>query len=645
MSIQNIILVVAGVAVLVGGWFLWNGVSYSGDVVDNVPKEASAVSSSINVEGVLEGLGNAGTMLAEKPDLSGITDIGEFHEQMFVGWVNTSPEWSSQLRLFGDMDDPMGGLLDNISMDAQRDGLAYAKVGLEQLRSFDYDSQNVDQQLTTDIMDWYFDNQVRGEDFMFHGYLIHQLFSVPNNLFSLMTAQHPMNTKVDALNYVSRLNMVETKFDQLIEQLKYQEEQGIIAPKFILETVLGQLGPGGDPTQSVFYTSFVGKLDGLDLSEVEKEALSQAVVDAISNSVQPAYQKLRTAVEHNITLATDDAGAWHLPNGDEYYAYMLRQHTTTNLTPEEVHNLGLVEVERIQSEMRQVLDELEDMEIDTSDPVYGNIHRAYWGQTRGNPEFLYPDTDEGREQVIADYLTIIAEAEEKVEHLFDRLPVNPVLVERVPIAQQNTAPGGYYQAPAVDGSTSGTFFANLRNQTFRPGMRTLAYHEAVPGHHFHLALQRELTLPTIQNVLVFTSHVEGWALYSEKLAREENFFPDQHSLLHNMWSELFRAARMVVDTGLHYKRWSRQEALDYYNNNLGTPIPNEIDRYIVWPGQATAYKVGELKILELRQRAKDELGDNFDIKDFHNVMLSYGQMPLNILEEQVNLYIEREKNA
>lgn len=641
MSTQNIILIVVGVAALIGGWFVWNAISNPDDAASNVSATANEV-ASMSTEDVLANLGTAATTPIEFPDLSGVSDIDEMHEQFFVGVVNQSPEWSSQLRLFGDSPDPMGGLLDDISIESQVEGLAHVKAGLEKLRSFDYDSQTQDQKLTTDIMDWFFENQIRGEEFMHHGYLIHQLFSVPNNFFTFMTGQHQVNTKVDALNYISRLNAVETKFDQLIANLQHQESLGIVAPKFILETVLTQLGAGGDPTQSIFYTSFEGKLDGLNLTDVEKEALLTATADAIANSVQPAYQRLRAAVEHNVTLATDDAGVWHLPNGDEYYAQMLRQHTTTDLTAEEIHNIGLAEVERIQGEMRQVL---ADLGYDTEDPVYGNLHRAYWGQTRGNPEFLYPDTDEGREQVIADYLAIIAEAEEKVEPLFDRLPTTPVRVERVPIAQENTAPGGYYQPPAVDGSTPGTFFANLRNQTFRPGMRTLAYHEAVPGHHFHLALQRELTLPTVQNVLVFTAHVEGWALYSEKLAREEGFFPEQHSLLHNLWSELFRAARLVVDTGIHHKRWSRQEALDYYNNNLGTPIPNEIDRYIVWPGQATAYKVGELKILELRQRAKDELGDAFDIKEFHNVMLAHGQMPLSILEEQVNLYIERVKNA
>jgi uncharacterized protein (DUF885 family) len=203
----------------------------------------------------------------------------------------------------------------------------------------------------------------------------------------------------------------------------------------------------------------------------------------------------------------------------------------------------------------------------------------------------------------------------------------------------------HYQQPAFDGSRPGEFFANVSPAPFKPGMRTLTFHEAIPGHHFHLALQMESDLPLHQKILVFTGHVEGWALYAEKLMREHGMFPDTHSKLSNMWSELFRAARLVVDTGIHYKRWSREEARAFYNDNLGTPINNEIDRYIVWPGQATAYKTGELKILELRQRAIDALGDNFDIKKFHNLMLQHGNMPLNLLETQVMLFIERELAA
>jgi len=570
--------------------------------------------------------------------LSQISSLRTFEDEFFKAWIAQSPEWNTQLRLFGSEPDPTGDQLDDISIENQLDGVTFAKDGLSLLRRFDRSDLNNDDALAADILEWYLDDIARGEPFAFHQYFVHQLFSVNNQVFQFML-ELPITNALDAQNYVARLNAVDAKFDQLIEVLKYQESQGILAPKFILEQVLGNLGPGGppdDPTQNTLYASFIEKLDGAGFSEDETQAYLDGAADAILNSVTPAFAKLRAQLEHQVTVATDDAGVWHLPNGNEYYAYQLRHHTGTDLTPEAIHQIGLFEVERVQGEMRELFGELG---LTADDPDFGNLRRAYWSQYRSLPEMTYPDTPEGQQQAVDDYTAIIHEVEEQIDDLFDVLPQSPVIVRAMP--PERAGSPAHYELPSFDGTRPGAFFANVSPGPYKPGMRTLTFHEAIPGHHFHLALQMESDLPLHQKVLVFTGHVEGWALYAEKLMREHGLYPDVHSRLENLGSELFRAVRLVVDTGLHFKRWTRQQAQDYANDNMGTPLNREIDRYIVWPGQATAYKIGELKILELRQRAMDELGDKFDIKKFHNLVLQHGNMPLNLLEEQMALFIEQ----
>lgn len=611
---KDILLLVLGAALLLGAWLAFS-------VASDQSAEPAVPSVAVEVRDTSESL-------------------DEFHEQLFLERVNRSPEWVTQLRLFGSQPDPTGNLLDDISIAYQRQSVTLAKSGLAKLRSFDRASQSDAQRLTTDLLGWYLDDIVRGEDFLLHGYLVDQLFSVPNQLYSFLLDNHLIHTLKDAQDYADRLYAVDDKFEQLIQVLNAQEARGIVAPKFILDRVLQSLSPGPqDPTQHVFFTSFVDKLEGVpDLSEARKRDLKAAAARAIQESVQPAYAKLREVVQHQISIATDDAGVWKLPDGDAYYAYMLRHHTTTDLTPEQVHQLGLAEVNRIQTEMRAFFQELG---LNREEPDFGALMRDYWGQYRNLAEMTYPDTPQGNQQVVDDYAAIIQEVEGKLAGLFDAMPQSPVLVRAMP-PERAGAPA-HYEPPSFDGLRPGIFFANVSPPPYKPGMRTLTYHEAIPGHHFHLALQGESNLPLVQKILIFTAHVEGWALYAEKLMRGLGMYPDVHSKIENRWSELFRAARMVVDTGIHYKRWTRQQALDYFNDTLGTPLSSEIDRYIVWPGQACAYKVGELKILELRQRAVDALGERFDIKAFHNLMLQHGNMPLDILEQQVDRYIEANK--
>lgn len=619
MNTREMALVVIVAVVLLGGWFAFQWV-----------KPSATVPSQPEVKSLLSTLN----------ELNSITDIDLFFDQFFTEMVHRTPEWASSLRLFGGEPDPTGHLLDDISLEKLREDGLFAEAILERLRSFDPDTLNDNQRLTIDILDWHLEQQIRDQPFLLHNYRVHQLFGLQVSLMNVFLNAHQIRTIQNAENYVARLNAVDEKLNQLINILNEQETQGIVAPSFILESVLRQMPKFSEnPEEHFFYTSFAAKLANInDLDEMDRSTLLAAAVQAVDTSVLPAFAALREVIEQQLVIATEDAGVWKHPNGDAYYAHQLRFHTTTDLSPEQVHQIGLAEVERIQQELRQQIGKLG---IETSDPVFGNVMRAYWDAYGNAPELTYSDALETEQQVLDDYINIVHEAEAQVAGLFDILPKAVIQIRGMPPERRGA--GAHYDPPAFDGSRPGVFFTNINPPPFKPGMRTLTYHEAIPGHHFQLALQQELDLPLARKILVFTAYVEGWGLYAETLMRELDMYPDVHSKIGNYEMELLRAGRLVADTGIHYKRWTRQQALDYYSDNLGGARPNEIDRYISWPGQATAYKIGELKILELRQRAMDELGEAFDIKTFHNVMLKHGQMPLAVLEQQVMDYIEQEK--
>lgn len=619
MNTREMVLVVVAAAILLGGWFAFQWVNPSEATVS--PPKAKSLVATLN-------------------ELNAITDIDVFFDQFFTEMVHRTPEWASSLRLFGDDADPTGHLLDDVSLEKLQEDVLFAEAILEKLRSFDRGSLNNNQRLTIDILNWHLEQQIHDQPFILHNYRVHQLFGLQVSLMNVFLNAHQIRTVQDAESYVARLNAVDEKLNQLIHILNEQEAQGIVAPSFILESALRQMPMFSDnPEEHFFYTSFAGRLANVaGLSESKQTMLLEAAVQAIDTSVLPAFLALREVIEQQLATATEDAGVWKHPNGDAYYASQLRLHTTTDLTPEEVHQIGLAEVERIQQELCQLIGELG---IETDDPVFGNVMHAYWEAYGDAPELTYSDTPETEQQVLDDYVNIVHEAEAKVAGLFDMLPQAVIQIRGMPPERRGA--GAHYDPPAFDGSRPGVFYTNINPPPFKPGMRTLTYHEAIPGHHFQLALQQELDVPLARKILVFTSYVEGWGLYAETLMRELDMYPDVHSKIGNYEMELLRAGRLVADTGIHYKRWTRQHALDYYSDNLGSSRPNEIDRYISWPGQATAYKIGELKILELRQRAMDELGEAFDIKTFHNVMLQHGQMPLAVLEQQVMGYIEQEK--
>lgn len=514
------------------------------------------------------------------------------------------------------------------------------------LRSYNRQRMPRGVQISADVMAAFLDDIVEGERFRYHDYPVNQMFGIQSEMPNFMMTIHPVISKLEARNYVRRLNRFGVKFDQVLEGLRIREAKGCIPPRFVIRRVLDEMIAfiGAPARENPLYTVFAEKLDKLKNVKVadQQQILTEAAA-AIENTVYPAYQKFIDYFTSLEQKATEDDGVWKLPDGDAYYAYCLRSNTTTNYTPAEVHEIGLREVERIEAEMRAIFERLGYANVENPTRKLNELGKE--------ERFLYANTDEGRAACLGEYQHILDEMNAALDPYFAVRPKAILKVERVPEFREKTSAGAYYQMGALGGGRPGIFFANLRdmNEIHKFGMKTLSYHEGIPGHHFQISIAQELkSVPIFRRMLPFTAYAEGWALYAEKLAREIGMYRDDpYSELGCLDSELFRAVRLVVDTGIHYKRWTREQAIEYMSAHAAQEqesVISEIERYIVMPGQACAYKIGMIKILELRERTQKALGAAFDLREFHDVILKNGSLPLSILDEIVQAYI-RQKTA
>jgi uncharacterized protein (DUF885 family) len=460
-----------------------------------------------------------------------------------------------------------------------------------------------------------------------------------------MADTHQVKDAKGAESYISRLDQFPRNFSQVIEGLKLREAKGVIPPKFTVDKVLEQMRAFIDKpaAEHMLYTTFKEKLDKIDTGEIDqgdRAELLQRVEASIDTRVYPAYRELIAYFSALQPKATQNLGAWSLPDGDAYYAWCVRSHTTTDMTPEQVHNLGLSEVARISAEMDEIL---------RGQGLSEGSVGARVQQLARQPEQVYPNTPEGKSAMIAGYQAILDDINGKLGDSFNRRPKLGVEVKPVPEFSEKTAPGAYYQSGSFDGSRPGVFYANLRDTTETPkfAMRTLSYHEGIPGHHFQITIAQELQgVPFFRRVLPFTAYSEGWALYAERLAWEMGFEEDPLDNLGRLRDEMMRAVRLVVDSGIHYKRWTREQAITYMLENTGMgegDVTAEIERYFVNPGQALAYKAGMLKFLELREKARQELGSRFKLSEFHDEVLTHGALPLSLVERVVDDWIARTK--
>ena len=511
------------------------------------------------------------------------------------------------------------------------------------LLSYSDDSLSEQQQITKKIAVFDVTNFIEEtEAFPYHNYPLNQIGGMHLNAVQFMTDIHPIRNLKEAEAYIERLNLFDDSFKASLEILNAQRKEGIFPPKFVFDHVIRQLGEflNYEENENPLKEVFLRKIKDLNLDPEASIDLISKLDDAIEDSVNPGFKLLFDFMNETKPEANRHHGVWSLPKGDEFYALRLRVYTTTNYSASEIHDIGLSEVERITERMQQIASEL----------GFGN--KVNVGQLMNglneDSKFLYPDIPERKETVVEDYNSIVEETWKKSEAYFHKMPRSKVEVRAVPEYSEQNQAGGYYMSPALDGSRPGVFYANLYDikQTPTYSMRALAFHEAIPGHHLQVALNLENENLTLYRRFGYgtSAFSEGWALYAERLALESGLADDPYDELGVLQSELFRAVRLVVDTGIHFKRWTREEAMAYMKRVTGmsdTEVSTEIERYIVWPGQACSYKVGMLKILELREKAKQEMGESFDIKDFHSAVLDQGQPPLFIVEDLVGKMLRK----
>ena len=511
------------------------------------------------------------------------------------------------------------------------------------LLSYSDDSLSEQQQITKKIAVFDVTNFIEeAEAFPFHNYPLNQIGGMHLNAVEFMTDIHPIRNLKEAEAYIERLNLFDDSFKASLEILNAQRKEGIFPPKFVFDHVIRQLGEflNYEENENPLKEVFLRKIKDLNLDAEASIDLISKLDDAIEDSVNPGFKLLFDFMNETKPEANRHHGVWSLPKGDEFYALRLRVYTTTNYSASKIHDIGLSEVKRISERMQQIASEL----------GFGN--KVNVGQLMNglneDSKFLYPDIPERKETVVEDYNSIVEETWKKSEAYFHKMPRSKVEVRAVPEYSEQNQAGGYYMSPALDGSRPGVFYANLYDikQTPTYSMRALAFHEAIPGHHLQVALNLENENLTLYRRFGYgtSAFSEGWALYAERLALESGLADDPYDELGVLQSELFRAVRLVVDTGIHFKRWTREEAMAYMKRVTGmsdTEVSTEIERYIVWPGQACSYKVGMLKILELREKAKQEMGESFDIKDFHSAVLDQGQPPLFIVEDLVGKMLRK----
>tara|TARA_R100001509_G_scaffold68830_1_gene38152 strand:+ start:433 stop:2304 length:1872 start_codon:yes stop_codon:yes gene_type:complete len=523
---------------------------------------------------------------------------------------------------------------DPVNEDFQQETREILEARLAQLQAIDRSALSPQDQLSWDLYKLDLERQLAADDFRHHHYVIHQ-FRGPHTLAaSGLINIHRVNTLADAEAYIGRLNNLGDWFDGVVEQVRIRGEKNLLLadwqyPQMIesARNVISGAPFDDSGSDSTLWEDFQGKVADLEVEPEVREQLLAEAREALLEVVQPAYQELIAALEAQSEDAPDADGVWKFEDGDDFYAERLRWFTTTDLSADEIHDIGLREVERIHGEMREIMREV---------GFEGDL-QAFFTFLREDPQFLYPDTPEGREAYLADARAAIDNIRQILPEWFGLLPEAELVVKRVEAFRERSAGKAFYQGPPPDGSRPGIYYANLYDMTAMPTyqLEALAYHEGIPGHHMQRAISVELEdIPEFQRYASFTAFTEGWGLYSEELAKDMGMYEDPYSDF----------GRLVVDTGIHSKRWTRERAIDYLVENTPNSVGDStkaIERYIAMPGQATAYLIGKLKIMELRERAREELGEAFDVRDFHDEVLKDGPVPLSLLERKIEALIAR----
>ncbi|QFT54068.1 DUF885 family protein [Microbulbifer sp. THAF38] len=565
-----------------------------------------------------------------------IKQINQMFEDFFQEHLSRSPEFKTFLGKKEDYDK-----WDNLSPEFAKETLEINKRQLAELNKVDPNTLDEATRLSLRLAKRNLEQDIEGYKWRNHYYPVNQMYATHTSAASLLISQHRIDDESDAEAYIARLNGMPQYFAQLEENLKANAKAGTIVPKFVFPYVISDSqnlitgAPFEGEKDSPLFADFKGKVEKLEISAEQKKALIDKASTALQESAGPAYKKLISYLQELEKKATTDDGAWKLANGDDFYKFRLGVYTTTDMTADEIHQTGLKEVARIHDEMREIMRKVK---------FEGNL-QEFFEFMRTDKQFYYPTSEEGKAEYLEKATAIIDTMKGRLDELFITKPKADLDVRAVEPFREKSAGKAFYQRPAPDGSRPGIYYANLYNMEDMPTyqMEALAYHEGIPGHHMQLSIAQELQdIPKFRKYGGYTAYTEGWGLYSELVPKELGFYEDPYSDFGRLAMELWRAGRLVVDTGLHAKKWTREQAIDYLVENTPNPkgdVVKAIERYIVMPGQATAYKIGMLKIIELREKAKTQLGDKFDVRGFHDTILANGAVPLNVLEELVDNWV------
>lgn len=571
-----------------------------------------------------------------QPVQSEINKANTFFEDTFTRDVMSSPVYQTYMGIKQDYDN-----WDDGSEAKKLKDFAQTKADLVTLNSINRAQLDDATKVSYDLKKQDLENSIADFKWRYHSYPVNQMYGTHSMIAAFLINQHQVSDVKDAKAYISRLNGVPAVFDQLITDLEVRAEKGIIAPKFVFPHVIDSSkniikgAPFEQGDDSTLLSDFKRKVNKLEISQSEKDSLTADAVDALKSAVKPAYSKLINYIAQLEKRADNRDGAWKFPDGEAFYNNALKRTTTTDLTAKEIHAIGLAEVARIHDEMRAIKDKV---------GFKGDL-AAFMQFMKTDKQFYLPNTDAAKEQYISQATDLINNMKSRLDELFIVKPKADMIVKRVEAFREKAAGKAFYQQPAPDGSRPGVYYANLYDMEAMPTyqMEALAYHEGIPGHHMQIAISQELEgVPKFRKFGGYTAYIEGWGLYSELVPKEMGLYEDPYSDFGRLSMELWRAARLVVDTGIHAMQWNRQQGIDYYVNNTPNATSDGVkmvERHIVMPSQATAYKVGMLKILELRENAKQQLGDKFDIRQFHDIVLKNGPVPLNVLENFVNQWI------
>lgn len=530
---------------------------------------------------------------------------------------------------------------DDIGDEADARELARTKKQLAEVNQLDASKLDPQTRLSLTLLTQNLNNEIKDYQWRYHNYPVNQMHGGHSMIASFLINQHQITDVSDAKAYISRLNGVPKRLSQLQQALEIRADKGIIAPKFVFGYVISDSqniikgAPFDKGEDSALLADFRKKVNALSISEAEKAQLIADVEKALVSQVEPAYKTLIAYIKTLEAKADTRDGVWKLPDGEAFYNNALARTTTTHMTADEIHQLGLAEVERIHNEMRAIMKKVN----------FNGTLQEFFTFMRDDPQFYYPNTAEGKAAYLADATKLIDNMRSRLDEVFKVKPKAAMIVKQVEAFREKSAGKAFYEQPAPDGSRPGSYYANLYDMKAMPKyqMEALAYHEGIPGHHMQIAISQELKdIPKFRKFGGYTAYIEGWGLYSESFPKEMGLYADPYSDFGRLAMELWRACRLVVDTGIHAKKWTREQGIAYYVDNTPnakSDAKKMVERHIVMPSQATAYKVGMIKLLELRHKAEKQLGDKFDIRDFHTLVLANGALPLDVLEEQVDQWI------